>query len=592
MSSSRAHQALHAALMSALFAAQPLLFVPVTLYTGNAAEFSTGLMNLLPIFFQAGVFMVGLLTLPGLFLSATASRRYLAVLCACTLLSWLQSRFLVWDYGLLDGRQIDWTSATTRGWLEAALWAGTLALAASSRPAQLRIWINAACVASIASLVATVAGGISHLEQLKGQPHARSESSLQKIVSFSGSRNVLHIVADGLQTDIFEEILVHGEAGRRIDDAFNGFTVFSAHVGAFPFTHMSVPALLSGVMYRNDLPIPSFLDATVGHDAPSILNAAAVDGFDVDIAVAAGLEPLYARGSATHVYSLGNDFHITAEELSLREAAVLFDLSAFRVAPHFLKRQIYNDQRWFAQNAVVRSEYMGLRSFAHSAFLHAMAEEMTADRPRATYKMLHVMTSHNPMATTEDCKYAGRVLPTVRETVIMQARCGLLAIAAVIERMKSLGIHDSTTIVVMGDHGAWSPPPGIQPQARPDGTMELMNPVTIAMASPFFAVKPPKASGQIRRLSSPSSIVDTAPTIASTAGIPGTFAGKDAFLLTPNQARERWFHLYEYQRSEWHSDYLAPIKQYTINGSPLESSSWSFRGTLYPGGEREPFEPQ
>ena len=41
-----------------------------------------------------------------------------------SILLWAQGNLMVWEYGLLDGRSIDWTKDTWRGWLDFSIWVG------------------------------------------------------------------------------------------------------------------------------------------------------------------------------------------------------------------------------------------------------------------------------------------------------------------------------------------------------------------------------------------------------------------------------------------------------------------------------------
>lgn len=574
---SRLRQALLLAALGAFLAAELFMFVPLTLYVGNQAELTTPIWPLLRIWVYPVLFAAALLALLGMLLAASAARRVAVVVAALGLLVWLQANLLLWDYGQLDGTPIDWRAQRWRGWVDLAIWCALLGFAAF---ADLRK--GTFLVRGTLALAGVVALS-SAVSLLRVEPRAEdaqgasAELALQQFFRFSRSRNVLHVVADGVQSDIFQRILEDGETGQFIRDSMPGFVVFPNHLGAYPFTHMSVPAILAGRLYRNQQPREEYLDATLGPQATTILNAAAAAGFEVDLALMPGLEHLYARGSADHTYTLRADLPVNPGDSALHEAAMLADLSLFRAAPHLIKPHVYNDQLWLLQRLLTREGQLGLQSFAHNAFLRAMRLRSSAERDAPVYKLMHVAVSHNPMATTPDCRYAGATLPTTRETVTAQARCGLLEIAALFRRMQELGIYDSATIVLMGDHGAWVPPDGLRPQVRADGSVWQVNPEAVAMAIPMFAIKPPRASGPLRQSPAPSWIIDTARTVAAAAAIDGEFEGHNVLELAPDAPRERRFLMYNYDRAEWKGKYLSPIQEYTVEGPILDSASWQMR---------------
>lgn len=574
MKNARTRQALIAAGLGGLLGAHLFLLMPITVYVGNFEEFSAPLAQLLALLVGIWLLVALIPAFVGLLLTASGNRRFVVVLAGLVLLLWLQGNVLVWNYGVLDGRRIDWSVDAWRGWLDGASWLFVLIVAALAGPKLGKALVVGACLVTVMVGASCLIMVYQHSAEIDGHKSHAGEDALREFYRFSSSRNVLHIVADGVQADIFADILAAGSRGQRIVDAMDGFVVFRNNTGAFPYTHMAVPVILGGKIYENETTIDAFLDDAVGKNGPTILNAAAAAGYEVDAALSPGLEQLYARGAATNVYSLRSDLHASARDITLQDSSTVFDIGVFRMTPHFLKRYVYNDQRWLTQQWLSRSEYMGLLSFAHRKFLREMADRITADRNAPVYKIMHFMASHNPMATTEDCRYSGATLPTTRETVTSQTRCALLDIVALFDRMKELGIYDSTTIVLMADHGAWLEPRGVKPKKMADGSVLGMPPHVMGLSIPMFAVKPPNSQGPLRVSLAPSWIVDAAQTIASMAGIEGEFPGRNALELAQDEKRVRKFYYYRYQRSEWHSDYLQPIQEYTIDGPFVDSSSW------------------
>ena len=62
---------------------------------------------------------------------------------------------------------------------------------------------------------------------------------------------------DEFQTDVFVAMLE--EDGGSLGRTFTGFTFFADHLGAFPSTSLSVPAMLTGKEFRNEQPVPEFV---------------------------------------------------------------------------------------------------------------------------------------------------------------------------------------------------------------------------------------------------------------------------------------------------------------------------------------------
>jgi hypothetical protein len=314
----------------------------------------------------------------------------------------------------------------------------------------------------------------------------------------------------------------------------------------------------------------------------SILNVAYDGGYDVDMVVpVGGVTPVYLRSKHTNAYLISRHHQLEAVDYEMDEFARLLDLTLFRISPHYLKRYVYNDQSWLIQPLLIDTENKGLTFFSHTAFLGDMATKMSADRARPVYKVIHLMLSHKPMVATDQCDYAGRVLQLARENVLNQSRCALISLLGLFDRMKQLGIYENSTIVLMGDHGAGVPPKGLKRGAWRDSVKPVRKKTKlVSMAIPLMAIKPAGSSGPLEVSTAQTSIAETATTIASLLRLDTDFEGTSFFDLDPNATRTRKHYAYKYSRSEWTSDYLAPIQEFLITGSPFDAASWH-RGVEY-----------
>jgi len=571
-----------------ILAAYLFLLMPFTIYVGNINEFQASFGAILGVEFKAILFLVAALCLVGMLLPARYFTAYKTLLATISILFWLQGSLLVWDYGPLDGRAIDWMEDAWRGWIDLGIWllAVIVALVAHRRIVQHAIRI--AVILFLLQLLVFFTNLFNNSAELSKESEvSNSEQSLKKLYRFSSQKNVVQIIADGFQSDIFEDIIREGGEGEQITSALEGFTFFRENLGVFPYTHMTVPAILSGKIYRNDMPIPDFQDKTIG--AGSILDAAYDAGYEVDLAVPSGLEFMYRKSRNADVYPVPGQIRSTRAEIVINDTARLLDLVLFRLSPHFVKKYVYNDQFWLLQQLLSDEKYKGFSFFAHTAFLKDLRENMVADRQRPVYKLLHLMLSHRPMVTNPQCGFAGQVLRTVRSTVTSQARCGLREVIKLFEAMKRLGIYNDALIILMADHGAWVTPRRLKAKLSSDGkSYTMINPSVMALALPLLAIKRPNESGALKISDAPTWIVDTSATIADVLGLDAKFNGRSVFKLPQDEKRERRFFFYDYKSSEWTDKYLGHIHEFTVNGNGVDSGSWRFARTWPEGNEEKP----
>jgi hypothetical protein len=569
-------------LICAILAAEIFLLLPATLYVGNLVEFAaSGLATLRTLFVPALALLLVLVIAGGL-VERRGPGAFVAMIAALGVLAWIQAFLLVWDYGPLDGHRIDWSREPWRGWLDGAVW--TVVLFAAWRfhrllERPLSVALGALFIMQSGVLAAAaVDDRAALLEKFGASPRY---DALPAMPRFSERRNVLHLILDSFQSDIFREIVTAGPGAQRYRSALDGFTFYEENSGVFPYTYFALPAILSGRIYRNDRPKKEFIREVFSGD--TLLSAAAGAGFEVDIATEPLMLDMMANGPYTNAYLVPGQSGPSPRALAVNEAAKLLDLSLFRLAPHFLKRHVYNDERWLVQRATAGPEHLRYFYFAHNLFLHEIAKNMSADRPAPVYKFFHVMSPHAPMVVDDQCAYTGGAIERNRETVTWQSRCTLEFVIDLLGRMKELGIYDDALIVLMADHGGHIPPDRYRPPDPAETSRGfVMNPWVVAMASPLLLIKLPGASGPLRTSPAQTSALDTAATVGAILGLKERFPGTDVLGIEADAVRERRFYQYTWRRADYVTDYILPIQELLIRGSLYENDSWSFGEVFEP----------
>lgn len=551
--------------------ALPLLtlcvFAPLLIYSGNPEEFTASYLELIGTLAPYGLAICVLFGLFSVFMNESATSRFIAVLSALAILLWLQANILVWDYGPLDGHSINWLLGAWRGVLDTVLWIALFRLAWVAHQRYGR-WLLQGAIATVVIQLLAAGAMVATDEDVRLGSSSVEENALAKheVLRFSESSNVLHIVMDGFQTDMFKAI-VADKVSRSEHSLLQGFTLFENNVGPYPYTQMTVPALLSSRLYLNDVPANDFVDATLR--GQTILGAAVDAGYEVDIAAPTALKNTYAKSRHTNAFGISSSGHVSSRELVSSDSARLIDLSLFRVAPHFVKALVYREDLWLFQAGLTARTYQHIQYFSDLAFITELTEGIAVNRDTPVYKMMHLMLSHRPTVGDENCEYDGR-RRTNRDNVTIQARCGLDAILELFARMQELGIYESSLIVLMADHGAWVP------VETPGNTAEdaAIDAVGVAMATPVLAVKRPGARHALQRSSAMTSILDVPATIAAVLRLEHDFDGASVFELADDVPRERRHYSYKYGSSKDVEGYLMPLQEFVTDSNPFDFSAW------------------
>lgn len=564
---------------------QVLLFGPWTVHNTNRTEFLVGFWELAPIWVWLLVPIIGALTALGLILPARWFPRYVAGLCAVGVLTWAQGNLLLADYGLLGGSGLDLASHAWRIPLEAGLWASVLLLAV--------VFAN-----GVAGLAPVASGVLVALQAIVPLIPVTSEAALtetarspddntqtgwslppQEIYELSSTRNIIHIVLDQFPTSTFVDIL---DADRpAFEPDWSGFTLFANHLGAHRHTVASMPAMLSGVAYRNEIPFPEF---RARH--PSVFNILGQEGYRLRSVSALGrhphLNPAFPGIDAAVRYNIPTPYGSYRDYVDTA-AAQLLDLSLFRHAPHALKPSVYRDQQWFFQRQIALARGPGAtaeEAYGNAVFLHEFANRITRRDAAPVYTFLHLITPHDPIVTNADCSYAPKPTPNPGDFAD-QARCALSGVQMLLRRLRDLDLYDHSAIIVTSDHGATaalSPPEDEQALRRmlsPAGTdYATFQP----RATPLLLVKPFAAGGPLQISHAPTSIVDVPATMLDLAGLPDTLGGTSVLGLDPSTPR---------QRTYAHAGQIAPrpffdvLYVFAVNGRVTDGGAWSYYRSVF-----------
>lgn len=560
--------------IAAALSIQIFIFTPLELYLRNFDEMHISIGNTIELCMIPTLMLFLTIVLISGFGTLKFKKRLTVLMSILIILVWLQGNILLWDYGTLDGQPIDWTKNTWQGRVDISIWILILSFGLffwSKFDKQIvRIAIAVFFILFIAMIYLLYENRYEILKTIAADQH---DNSLEELYKFSSKNNILHIVLDGLQADVFHDLLNIPNIGAAYRSQFKGFIFYIETLGNFPYTRFAVPAFLSGKLYSNEIIQDDFVDATLR--GKNILNLATKNGYEVDIGAGLPyLEKRYANANYKNIYGLNN---ISSP---YEAVAQLIDLSLFRIAPHFIKPFIYNNQKWLLLPFFSGGDGMQFNYFKHKYFLNNLINNMTISREVSVYKYLHVMNTHNPMVVDVRCQYAGRILGMNRKTLTVQSKCTLDILVRLFEKMKELGIYDKTLIVMHGDHGGWVPNHRSgQPIFFPNG-YQAPNWVA-SLASPMLSIKLPGASGKIQISPLLVSLSDLPDTISDIMSWKVDFGHKSIMKIKTGEMRERRFRFYGWRENEWMSDYPSLIQEYIIKGSHY-SNKWEMGPSFQP----------
>lgn len=265
--------------------------------------------------------------------------------------------------------------------------------------------------------------------------------------TLSSEDNVMVVVLDAMSTALIQDHLATNP------DAYNdldGFTFFENNIEGGSSTQWSLPSMLTGELYTGG-PALEYQERAITGDA-SILRIFHDAGYDV---YCSSTIPLF------NAIELQNSEY-AASEREVVFSAPLYSRFFLRFSPYVFKNTIANRLSFDANDSVTSSSSggnmatitdKGSRLYDERAYLALMnaATEQRAENP--TLNFHHVKGAHMPYVVDSE----GNELPASESHTLygleQQSAWTMQYVQAFLQTMKDAGIYDSTTIVLLGDHG-------------------------------------------------------------------------------------------------------------------------------------------
>lgn len=410
------------------------VYAAVLLYAQNADEFWFTLSQGMPGVIKTGLALLILLSLVPAVMPPKARDASLAVVLALTLSALLQMTLLNADYGLLDGKAIDWGAYTGYGIINTVTWLAILVLCLKISGAESFHRL----IVVVPVLLLAVEGG--HMVQLiSGLPERAPETTALELTSDGlntvGQDNLILLITDSVDAEDLTEAL---SSDPSLADKLDGFTFYRSALGLSDPTKYGLPAILTGQVHNQSVSYQDFLSLAY-QDAP-LLSASREQGMDVRVFT----DSRYIDLASSRLDNAERKPVTISDEKGLTRD--FLRLCAFRYAPHFLKPQLWMYSNVFG--AYKKTEGAPIYQENDPLYAASLEEEGMTLRQGAALRVIHTAGMHPPYTMDADCVYHSEGV-TAQEQ--MQ---GVLRIADdYLEQLKALGVYDSSDILILADHG-------------------------------------------------------------------------------------------------------------------------------------------
>ncbi len=555
---------------------QVIISMPITIWLHNQFNFNIALLDAVGIMGFIFLASTVLLLLFAFIIPEKIRGFLLPIFLLVSVLVYIQQNILVWDYGVIDGNQVDFSANSALGLIDAGLWISGLAATILLRKQIVCHARNILTFMVVLTLLATIVPVVTH--DFSSDKTSASLTEADKF-AYSAKKNIFLFIFDAYQSDLFWDIIDHN---MELKAEFDGFTFYPNATAVFAKTYPTIPLLLTGRKYQKQQPFKEFI-RTAYDD--SMLTALVDQGWDV------GLYP-YVRATIALDESIMSNY---ADRAQLPERIMSYlqalDLSLFRAVPHFLKSRIYTqgDFRlgpYFADELhnfdgplKTRNEVTLPKPHPHRElnFLHNLKTLATDQGANPVFRFYHFYMPHGPFLLNRELKYDR--MPYAFTSYREYAFAAVKVMTQVIAQLKNLGIYDQSAIIIAADHGGGEYGSRKYISSADHYVSIPENGNKKASGKPLFLVKGYQQDGPLKFSAKPVSLLDVAPTIAGFAGLKtNPFEGTPVSELVEGQERERSYFFYRF--SGWDSKYLTDFEVFKIDGDVYDETAWTKTGML------------
>lgn len=522
----------------AFFVMTICIFGPLELYITNQAELWFGFRDALllaGLMSGAAIIVLGGI---GLLLRGKFRSLYSALLFIATLCLYVQGNYLNINYGLLDGKTIEWGAYSTHAVVNTLCWIAAVVLFLLLRKKKPQIFkrmtrIVASFVIAVQILtLGVLVVGTDVLMETEG-----SQLTVDHMTEIGSKDNIVIFVLDTFDDPLMDSFMETD--GEYYQSLFADFTRFTDCAASGATTAAAMPIIIGGEYYTDGLSYSDYVNRSFNADG--LYSALKERKYNIALYTETAFVGTGADDFVDN-YAKGNGTPESYAGLASQYSKFVL----FRYMPHILK------QYFWCYTAELEAYKSGESySFDDAAFYQTIAANHLKTAGENSFRLFHLYGAHYPYTINE---YAQLDETTTRE---QQAKGDLYIVEEYINQMKACGVYEDAMIIITSDHGD-----------------------SANYSAPILFVKDRGVNGTYVENDAPVSHSDLHSTLFSYMGMN---VGESFFDIQPDQQRDRLFHL---RIQEGGSFYM---QEYVISDKvAIVGRGTSTGRTLAPNTEKKP----
>lgn len=365
----------------------------------------------------------------------------ISIFWGCTVSLYIQGNFVLTDYGVMDGSEINWADFRVQGFISVMIFVIMIMISIIfSHKLSNDTWNKIMRVTSLCIVLIQIVTLVTLLFSKGGLKKSSEYVATNKgELQFSSDENIIILILDTFDSHAFYNI-INGEDSEKYKGMLTDFVYYPDTLGNFPATDLALPFLITGTQYENQSTYGDYLEDAF-ENSP-FLNRMNNENWDCGIYTTS----LVPQGDvAGTIYN----FVKTKKTVSSHRRLVeyMYKLVGFRYLPQPLKKYCWFYPDDIKTNLEVAVGEDGLFDDSNRNFYERIPE-MTASAPGKIFHMYHLEGTHPPFSINEEMEYTNDDLGIETE-----GKGVLKMVDAFLAKLKQENIYDKSSIFIMSDHG-------------------------------------------------------------------------------------------------------------------------------------------
>lgn len=480
---------------------------------------------------------------------------YISILSALSFAAQIQGLFLNKSVGVLDGTEVLWSEQSLSAVFGLLIWGFIVLLMLFISNYSQKIWkpvVMFLCLFLCVMQVVNIASLALTSEIDKKSPYKVSRDGELQL---SQGHNVIVLVLDSFDIRFANEVM---ENSPEYFSEFDGFTWYKNTISHYSRTFPSVPYLFTGEEYYYDKPYDEYMkEAWEGN---TIFEDMVSAGYTPRVYV----NEKYVNKDLEYMSKyVANYKELDSGVYNGTLLKEMMNLSMYRMGPVALKPFFETDTEKL-NSAYYLEENKGLSLSDMNFYKRLKAETLTVTdtvSEKGAFTYYHFTGCHAPYYFDENCQKSDKKLTNKEAT-----RGALTNVNEYFRQLKELGLYDSSTIIVMGDHST-------------SGTVTELDRERVVS----LFCKPAHSKGEMKESMSPQQLINVTATCLKAMGIDYTGFGTPVEDVKEDADIKRYFHMSGSNEDKTIRE--ENLITYEVVGDANDFSNWKIvekREILYP----------